>query len=161
MDRSFASHFVLPKNQPCWAVLVDHPQSAHGPNHIKPKSSWTRPRFSYAFARALDGKLNSSFERPSELCPHFPKVSCVFCFTVTDPNQHCAFLLTRSKRALMNVYIYMYIIARKPTVSSQASSTSRRPTCTSLVRTVCVANFTTVGLYVGFACARAGELQPT
>ena len=51
VDRSFASHFFLPK-----AVLVDHPQSAHGPNHIEPKSNWARPRFSYAFARSLDGK---------------------------------------------------------------------------------------------------------
>ena len=58
MDRSFASHFV----PTLLAVLVDHPQSAHCPNHTKPKSIWTCPRFSYAFARALDGKSNSSIE---------------------------------------------------------------------------------------------------
>ena len=134
MDRSFASHFVLPT---LLAVLVDHPQSAHGPNHTKPKSIWTCPRFSYAFARAIDGKQTQAL-----------KLRCLadygaFQNFVPSPSKSFSFFLLychgswsalpfplHSNQRSTGEYVKknMHIIARKPTVSSQVSSTSRRPT---------------------------------
>ena len=60
VDRSFARHCVLPKNPPCWRFSLTTVNLHMGPitlNHI-----WTRPRFSYASARALDGNQTQAWK---------------------------------------------------------------------------------------------------